>query len=292
MTGLVKSVGKAIKKVVSGVKKVFKKIASSKIGKVLLIAAAVYLGGAALSMWSVPGGVPFAANINGAFTAAGSQAAQVAAANKAVAAGSFGTSSGVAAATSAPTLASNVAAGSVEKAVASGAFGTPTAGTVAGGTATGTAAAANAPITPPSPSGIEAGMQSQGAGYGAGGQAGAGVTENASRNIVAEMMKNTGDILAKPFETGNLFGKGGWISQNQTTALMGGSMIAGAFTPDSIDVAREQQTLQQEQDDADQERRRQNFLGIGGIDVGRPNDTKLRKRGGGLLYGGIDNGIT
>jgi hypothetical protein len=45
---VVKGVGRAVSKVVKGVTNVVKKVASSKLGKVLLTAAAVYFGGAAL----------------------------------------------------------------------------------------------------------------------------------------------------------------------------------------------------------------------------------------------------
>jgi hypothetical protein len=49
MSRAVKSVGRAIGKVVSGVGDAVKKVAKSKLGKAVLIAAAVYFGGAALS---------------------------------------------------------------------------------------------------------------------------------------------------------------------------------------------------------------------------------------------------
>lgn len=48
MSRAVKSVGRAVGKVVDGVKNVVKKVASSKIGRVALMAATVYFGGAAL----------------------------------------------------------------------------------------------------------------------------------------------------------------------------------------------------------------------------------------------------
>lgn len=48
MSKVVKGVGRAIGKVVKGVGNVVKKVASSKFGKILLTAAAVYFGGAAL----------------------------------------------------------------------------------------------------------------------------------------------------------------------------------------------------------------------------------------------------
>jgi hypothetical protein len=61
MSKLVKGVTKAVKSVVRGVKKVFSKITSSTIGKVLIGTAAVFLGGAALGLWQSP-----FAGINGA----------------------------------------------------------------------------------------------------------------------------------------------------------------------------------------------------------------------------------
>ena len=73
------SIKGAVKRVASGVKKVFKKVTSSKIGKIVMIGAAIYLGGAALGAWSIPGQSAFAMNVNGAWTAAGSQASQLAA---------------------------------------------------------------------------------------------------------------------------------------------------------------------------------------------------------------------
>lgn len=48
------SVVGGVKKIFEGVKKVFKKVWESPIGKIILIAGAVYLGGAALGAWSSP----------------------------------------------------------------------------------------------------------------------------------------------------------------------------------------------------------------------------------------------
>ena len=62
MSKLVKGIKKAVKGIVKGVKKVFKKITKSTFGKVLLGAAAIWLGGAAFGLWNTP----FKA-VNGAF---------------------------------------------------------------------------------------------------------------------------------------------------------------------------------------------------------------------------------
>lgn len=62
MSKLIKGAVKGIKKIAKGIGKVFKKIASSTLGKVLIAAAAIYLGGAAFGLWNSP----FSA-VNGAF---------------------------------------------------------------------------------------------------------------------------------------------------------------------------------------------------------------------------------
>ena len=50
----VKGIFRGIKKVVSGITKVFKKVIKSPIGKALLIGGAVYLGGGVLGAWKTP----------------------------------------------------------------------------------------------------------------------------------------------------------------------------------------------------------------------------------------------
>lgn len=74
MSKVVKGVARGIRGIGRGLKKGFKKIVSSKLGKAVLIAVAIYFGGAALGAWN--SAVPA---VNGAWTAAGSQAAQTAA---------------------------------------------------------------------------------------------------------------------------------------------------------------------------------------------------------------------
>jgi hypothetical protein len=69
MSKVVKSIGRAIGKVVKGVTKVVKKVAKSKFGKVLVAAAAIYFGGAALM-----GGLsaPAGSGLSGFMSGAGS----------------------------------------------------------------------------------------------------------------------------------------------------------------------------------------------------------------------------
>jgi hypothetical protein len=73
MSKVAKGIGKAVSGFVGGVKKVFKKVVSSKLGRIILIAAAVYYGGAAFDMWTMNAGMPGATAVNnmGANYAAG-----------------------------------------------------------------------------------------------------------------------------------------------------------------------------------------------------------------------------
>ena len=68
MSKAVKSIGRAIKKVVKGVVKAVKKVAQSKIGRVILAAATVYFGGAAImgAMGGASAGSGFLGTISGA----------------------------------------------------------------------------------------------------------------------------------------------------------------------------------------------------------------------------------
>lgn len=59
MSKLFKKIKKGVSKLWKGVKKVFKKITSSKLGKVLLAAAAIYVGGVMLGSWGGSGPLSF-----------------------------------------------------------------------------------------------------------------------------------------------------------------------------------------------------------------------------------------
>ncbi len=101
------SVVGGVKKIFEGVKKVFKKVWESPIGKIILIAGAIYLGGAALGAWSSP-----FASINGALAGgAGETVLGGAAAGDTLAAGAAEAASGAAAAGGAAEGAALTAAG-------------------------------------------------------------------------------------------------------------------------------------------------------------------------------------
>lgn len=97
------------KKIKSGLKSVaraVKKVASSKLGKVLLAAATIYVGGAALGAWKAAGPL---AKVNGILRAGGAAA-------NAGAAGSAGASAAASTATAFP-AAANTAAGLTKSAI-------------------------------------------------------------------------------------------------------------------------------------------------------------------------------
>lgn len=56
--GLFKKFFKGVKKIFKGVGKAFKKVAKSKLGKIVLAAAAIYIGGAMLGAWGGPSWLP------------------------------------------------------------------------------------------------------------------------------------------------------------------------------------------------------------------------------------------
>jgi hypothetical protein len=68
LSGIVKGISKLAKNIVGGVKKVFKAVTGSTLGKALLLGAMIYMGGAAIGAWESP-----FASVNGAL--AGTEAA-------------------------------------------------------------------------------------------------------------------------------------------------------------------------------------------------------------------------
>ncbi len=73
MSKVTKAIGRAIKKTIKGVVKVVKKIASSKIGKILIAAATIYFGGAAIlgAMGGASASTGLMGTISGALKGAG-----------------------------------------------------------------------------------------------------------------------------------------------------------------------------------------------------------------------------
>lgn len=201
MSKIVKGVGKAVSGVWKGVKKVFKKIVSSKLFKVVLIAVAIYFGGVALGAWGGAGTASAAVvPVTGAAPAIGSTAV-------------VGTEAAIAADAA---LAAEIAA--TDAVVAGGTTGAFT-GTAAAPVTAGQAAAADvlAP-TAFAPAG--------GAGAtGAAGAAGGAAAEVGSASIIGDAMGSVGT----------------WAAENPTLAMMGGMGAMNMFTPNAMDVQEQQE---------------------------------------------------
>ena len=93
MSKVVRSVGRSIGGVVKGVTKAVKGVAKSKLGKVILIAAAVYFGGAAMLGASGSSGVAAAqglSGLKGAMANVGAAWSSLGTAGSAIASGEFG----------------------------------------------------------------------------------------------------------------------------------------------------------------------------------------------------------
>jgi hypothetical protein len=240
-------------KVVKGVKKVFKKIVSSKIFKVVLIAVAIYFGGAALGMWNSG-----FASVNGAWTAAGSQASQAAAlqASGAAATGStLQAGGGVLAAgngglaTVAPTAGQSLAASVTPNLTGAATTTAGTAGSAAGSASSIAGksmltASANAPaVAAPSVASVAA-------------------PKVATKGIISRAMEAGGKVL----ETGGKTLKtvGTWAKENPALAqgLMNG--ISSAASPDEQELMERKYELEQSQDEQDRARRNEN-LNVGGL---------------------------
>jgi hypothetical protein len=187
---VVKGAVKAVKSVVKGVGTVVKKVASSKLGKAVLIAAAVYFGGAALAggfgssaaggsfLSGMGTGVANAASslstawgsaLSGNFSTAGSQLAQGFSGNAAVAAsptnvmaGNYAVTGQAAGGTAAG---GGAAAGGTAAGGGAAAGGTAAGGTAAGGGAAGTPGMMSKILASPytAPALISGGMQVGGA---------------------------------------------------------------------------------------------------------------------------------
>lgn len=117
MSKVVKGIAKGLKTGLRSIKKGFKKLVSTKFGKVLAIVAAVYTGGAALGYWSSPfATATTAASATQTGTAVGEVAAQGVAAEQALATTALET--GVAEGLGAEVLSAEALAGNTAQAVA------------------------------------------------------------------------------------------------------------------------------------------------------------------------------
>jgi len=251
MSKVVRSIGRAVKKVAKGIGKAFKKVVSSKFGKILMVAAAIYLGGAALGMWNSP-----FASVNGALAGGGTAATPGAAAAGAAPGVGATAAEGVAATTQA-----------VEGAVGAAGAGTTAAGETATqltAAAQGAGAAAPAAATAPAGTGlINANL--------------APVVEMGTAAPAADIAR----YAATAGSAGAAGGAaaGGWLSNPLVQyGLIQGAMggLQGAFSPDPVEVARKQAQWQME------------FLApnfdLKNLDLGAPSGAVLRDARGNPVY--------
>ena len=219
MSKIVSGIGKAVSGVVKGVTKAFKAVTKSKIGKILLVAAAVYLGGAALGMWESP----------------------------------FSAINGVLSSKAAPAAAELAAAGSgAAEATLAGAGATGEAASIAGAAEAAGGAAASA-----SPAAAEVVAASQGSGIIGGvnpalAQQAAliesGTVGTAGAAMEASALGNTslaGSVLnGAPAQGGGLVSKamngiksvGEWAQKNPISAAIGLNAVANMSQPNQLEL--------------------------------------------------------
>jgi len=206
---VVGAVGDVVGGVIDGVKKVFKEITSSTIGKVALLAGAVYLGGAAFGYWESP-----FASINGAFVSSGETM---------LGSGVATTSEGVlglSEAGAAEALGGSAAAGTTAEL---GLTQTAAANALGTGTTVGTA----------TPLAIPTGTF--------------GLSEGAAKTALSSTVNNGGIISNAMKGIGEYAGKAGkWIEANPWQAAMGLNAAASMMSPDKIDLLEEEERLRKE----------------------------------------------
>lgn len=266
-----KGIGKAVKKA-------FKAVTKSKLGRALLVGATIYFGGAALGMWNTP----FAA-VNGAFVKGG-----------AAAAGSSGTAAaGSVAAPSASMTANSIAAGSTGAGTAAG------AGTAVGTTAGTTTALSTMPTGIPvmdvvGKASVASGGASQFAApalAGTGTAAAAAPAFNPSVDIPSFSTPQPPDLATQVRQGVNqaankpqgiisrAMSGAGSVAKWATTTIPGAMTVSGlasALGADEIDIMREQQRLQREEDERERKRRLEN-LQVGDLELGfTPSGQPLR----------------
>jgi len=243
--GFFSGLKKAIKGIFKGIKKIFKKIVSSKIGKILLVAATVYFGGAALGYWNSP----FQA-INGSLSGLpGIGAGEAVTATQAAEAGGTLAASG-----GTSTAVADIGASMVPEAI--GGTGTNVVGANSGLIATEAAktgalaeTVGAAGTVAPSASGFIGGETVNGV-----------PVTNLSQSAPAADTARIAASSAKPGFFDSPLAKYGAMQ-------MGGQMLSSAFTPDQMEIDQERMRLEQQNEEW-----RQNFLApnynVGQVDLG------------------------
>lgn len=283
-------------KVISGiakkVKKTVKRVVSSKIGKFMLIAATIYIGGAALGAW----GSPFT-SINGVL-AGGAKAGASAGTTNLASLGSTASTGTTAAAGTAGGTAGTVNLGSLGAGAGTGTAATTTA---AGGTinlgslgATGATAGTAGATTATTGAGAAAATPTVAA-------PAAGTTTAPAAGFtspVADIAKTGIDAAKTVTKTlGSPEAKKGIISRMMESKLMTTAMdnpiptamllsaAGSAAGPDEIDMIREQAKQQEQTAERDRLRREKN-MDLAGINLNmRPTNSMLKDSSGNQVYG-------
>lgn len=287
MSKVIKNIGKAVK----GIGKAVKKVVSSKVGKALLIAATIYIGGAALGAWQSPfqsingalvGGAKastgtelLAAGQGGTINTAGLSAPGAASASttQQVAGGTLNLGSlggGSGATTTAST--SQVAGGTLNL----GSLGAPAAqtATAAAPVAASATTAAPAAASSATPSAAIANAAESGA------QAAKTVGELTGQAAGTEAPKGIISKIMSGVQPGLDF-----MTKNPVPTAMLLSAAGSAASPDEIDILKEQQRLQNEQEEKNIERRAKN-MDLAGIRLNlTPTGRSLTNTSGAPVYG-------
>ena len=210
-----------VQKVKSAIKKVFK----SKVFKVIAAAALIYVGGAALGAWKAGGSL---AKINGILVKGG---------------GAASGAGGTAATGSAVGAAATPALGPVAATTAAA----PTAGTtianglIPAGVGTGTGAVAGAaPAVLPAGGGVTLGNVA----------ADTLATQGAKKGVISRMMEGAGNVAQAA---------GSFANKYPLPTAMIAQGVAGALTPDQMEIEQEKQRLAIEEDDRQRRIRNENL---------------------------------
>ena len=251
MSKVVKGIGKAVKGVFKGVKKVFKKIVSSKIGQLVLVAAAIYFTGPAGAGWWGTAAETSAATALGG--AAGADAVAVGA-GEALAPIAVDYAGHAAAA---PTLSSMAAQGAAPAVTAA-------AQPLGAGVAEAAVADAVAPavVETATPAFV-----AQSAGQ-----------EAATGGILDRLLTGAGQKLSSV---------AGWVDKNPYPAALGMVAAAGALSPDEQDLMEEEW----KREDRERRRRSLNMdVGDVSMGI-RPAQRENSRTGGGFLNNRMASGV-
>lgn len=210
------------------IKSGIKKIVKSKAFKIIAVAALIYVGGAALGAWKAGGSL---ARVNGILAKGGSAAGG---------AGATSTASTVGAAAT-PALAPTAAVPATGTALANSVMPQAVGGTAANTMAVGSAAN---PLAP--------GLALPG-GAGAAAETGAAVVK---KGVISRMMEGAANAATST---------GSWMAKNPLPSAMIAQGVAGALTPDQLEIRQEEQRLAVEEDER-QRRERNKALRMDGTE--------------------------